>query len=93
MSASLFGVQLLPVVFFQGYMDLMTKVLTSSGEPTNVVKGNVLLTDDNRWLPLQSGLQILIEFQAGVGLEILAKIDVVIWEQQCQTNVNTRYVI
>lgn len=45
MSAIVFDVQLRPVVFFQGYTDLMAKVLLSSGEPTNVIKGNVLLMD------------------------------------------------
>lgn len=45
MSVVLFDVQMRPVPFFQGYTDLMTKFLMSSGEPTNVVKGNVLLMD------------------------------------------------
>lgn len=45
MSAALLDVQLRPITFFEGYTDLMSKFFTSSGEPTNVVKGNVLLMD------------------------------------------------
>lgn len=50
MSAIFFDVQLRPIVFFQGYTDLMAKVLLSSGEPTSVVKGNLLLTDHHQVL-------------------------------------------
>ncbi|XP_053548008.1 microsomal triglyceride transfer protein [Bombina bombina] len=90
MSAILFDVQLRPVVFFKGYMDLMSKVFASSGEPTSVVKGNVLLIDHLQWLPMQSGLQAFIEYQGGLGLEILANIDVSIWEQESKTSINTK---
>ncbi|XP_072279996.1 microsomal triglyceride transfer protein-like isoform X2 [Pyxicephalus adspersus] len=90
MSAVLFDVQLRPVVFFQGYMDLMSKVFTSSGEPTSVVKGNVLLVDYLQWLPMQSGLQAIVQYQGGLGLDISANIDVSIWEQESKTNINTK---
>lgn len=50
MSAIFFDVQLRPIIFFQGYTDLMTKVLLSSGEPTSVVKGNLLLMDHHQVL-------------------------------------------
>ncbi|XP_018430443.1 PREDICTED: microsomal triglyceride transfer protein large subunit-like [Nanorana parkeri] len=90
MSAVLFGVQLRPVVFFQGYMNLMSKVLSSSGEPTSVVKGNVLLVDYLQWLPMQSGLQVIVQYQVGLGLDISANIDVSIWDQQSKTNLNTK---
>lgn len=45
MSAILFDFQLRPVTFFQGYGDLMSKMLSATGDPMNVVKGLVLLTD------------------------------------------------
>ena len=45
MSALLFDVQLRPVTFFKGYSDLMSKIFSMSGEPINVVKGLILLTD------------------------------------------------
>ncbi|XP_053307148.1 microsomal triglyceride transfer protein-like [Spea bombifrons] len=90
MSAILFDVQLRPFVFFQGYMDLVSKLFTSSGEPTAVVKGNALLLDYHKWLPMQSGLHLLIECQGGIGLEVLTNLDVNIWEQQSKTNINTK---
>ncbi|KAM8924580.1 microsomal triglyceride transfer protein-like [Pelodytes ibericus] len=90
MSAILFDVQLRPLVFFQGYMDLVSKAFSSSGEPTSVVKGNILLIDYIKWLPMQSGIHLIIECQGGIGLEILANIDVSIWEQHAKTNVNTK---
>ena len=45
MSALLFDVQLRPVTFFKGYADLMSKVFSMTGDPMNVVKGLILLSD------------------------------------------------
>ncbi|NWW72379.1 MTP protein, partial [Climacteris rufus] len=90
MSATFFDVQLRPIVFFQGYTDLMAKVLLSSGEPTSVVKGNLLLMDHHQVIPLQSGLQVTIKLQGGLGLDISANMDVSIWEQELKTSVNAR---
>ncbi|XP_064320700.1 microsomal triglyceride transfer protein-like [Phalacrocorax carbo] len=90
MSAIFFDVQLRPIVFFQGYTDLMAKVLLSNGEPTSVVKGNLLLMDHHQVIPLQSGLQVAIKLQGGLGLDISADMDVSIWEQELKTSINTR---
>ncbi|XP_074011267.1 microsomal triglyceride transfer protein-like [Numenius arquata] len=90
MSAIFFDVQLRPIVFFQGYTDLMAKVLLSSGEPTSVVKGNFLLMDHHQVIPLQSGLQVAVKLQGGLGLDISADMDVSIWEQELKTSINTR---
>ncbi|NXK22068.1 MTP protein, partial [Arenaria interpres] len=90
MSTIFFDVQLRPIVFFQGYTDLMAKVLLSSGEPTSVVKGNFLLMDHHQVIPLQSGLQVAIKLQGGLGLDISANMDVSIWEQELKTSINTR---
>ncbi|OXB63853.1 hypothetical protein ASZ78_004148 [Callipepla squamata] len=90
MSAIFFDVQLRPVVFFQGYTDLMAKVLLSSREPTSMVKGNLLLMDHHQVIPLQSGLQAVVKLQGGLGLDISANMDVNVWEQELKTNVNTR---
>ncbi|XP_039562657.1 microsomal triglyceride transfer protein large subunit-like isoform X2 [Passer montanus] len=90
MSATFFDVQLRPVVFFQGYTDLMAKVLLSSGEPTSVVRGNLLLMDHHQVIPLQSGLQVTVKLQGGLGLDISADMDVSIWEQELKTSVNAR---
>lgn len=45
MSALLFDIQLRPVTFFRGYSDLMSKMFSMTGDPMNVVKGLILLTD------------------------------------------------
>ncbi|NXB33484.1 MTP protein, partial [Eulacestoma nigropectus] len=90
MSATFFDVQLRPIIFFQGYTDLMAKVLLSSGEPASVVKGNLLLMDHHQVIPLQSGLQVTVKLQGGLGLDISADMDVSIWEQELKTSVNAR---
>ncbi|KFZ52409.1 Microsomal triglyceride transfer protein large subunit, partial [Antrostomus carolinensis] len=90
MSAIFFDVQLRPIVFFQGYTDLMAKVLLSSGEPTSVVKGNLLLMDHHQVIPLQSGLQVAVKLQGGLGLDISANMDVSIWDQELKTSINAR---
>ncbi|KFP25413.1 Microsomal triglyceride transfer protein large subunit, partial [Colius striatus] len=90
MSAIFFDVQLRPIVFFRGYTDLMAKVLLSSGESTSVVKGNLLLMDHHQVIPLQSGLQVAVKLQGGLGLDISANMDLSIWEQELKTNINTR---
>uniref|UniRef100_K7FEY7 Microsomal triglyceride transfer protein-like n=1 Tax=Pelodiscus sinensis TaxID=13735 RepID=K7FEY7_PELSI len=90
MSAIFFDVQLRPIVFFRGYADLMAKVLLSSGEPTSVVKGNVLLMDHEQAIPLQSGLQTVVKLQGALGLDISATIDMNIWEQESRTSIKTR---
>lgn len=51
MSATFFDIQLRPITLFQGYTDLMAKVLLSRGGPTSVVKGNLLLMDHHQVLP------------------------------------------
>uniref|UniRef100_A0A8D2KSK1 Vitellogenin domain-containing protein n=1 Tax=Varanus komodoensis TaxID=61221 RepID=A0A8D2KSK1_VARKO len=90
MSVTLLGVQLRPVVFFDGYTDLMAKVFTSSGKPTSVMKGNVLLMDHQQAVPLQSGLQAVISLQGGLGLDVSADIHVNVWNQELTTDVETR---
>ncbi|XP_061857516.1 microsomal triglyceride transfer protein [Colius striatus] len=90
MSAIFFDVQMRPIVFFRGYTDLVAKVLLSSGESTSVVKGNLLLMDHHQVIPLQSGLQVAVKLQGGLGLDISANMDLSIWEQELKTNINTR---
>lgn len=48
MSAILFDIQLRPVTFFSGYSDLMSKMLSASGDPISVVKGLILLVDHSQ---------------------------------------------
>lgn len=90
LSTVLFDVQLRPVIYFKGYMDLISKVLSGSGEPLSAMKGNVLLVDYLEWLPMQSGLQAMVQYQGGLGFDISSNIAVSIWDQQTKTNVNAK---
>uniref|UniRef100_A0A8C5W6T2 Microsomal triglyceride transfer protein n=1 Tax=Leptobrachium leishanense TaxID=445787 RepID=A0A8C5W6T2_9ANUR len=88
MSAILFDVQLRPVTFFQGYSDLMSKILSTSGEPINVVKGLVLLTDHSETIQLQSGLRARAEFQGGLAIDISGGMEFSLWYRESKTSVN-----
>lgn len=41
-------------------------------------------------IPLQSGLQVTVKLQGGLGLDISADMDVSIWEQEMKTGVTAR---
>lgn len=43
-------------------------------------------------IPLQSGFQVTVKLQGGLGLDISADMDVSIWEQELKTGVNARSV-
>lgn len=43
-------------------------------------------------IPLQSGLQVTVKLQGGLGLDISADMDVSIWEQELKTSVSARLV-
>ncbi|XP_034281912.1 microsomal triglyceride transfer protein large subunit-like [Pantherophis guttatus] len=90
MSAILLDVPLRPVTFFDGYSDLMSKMLMSSGEPMKVIKGNLLLVDHQQAVPLQSGLQAVITLQVGLGLDISADVNMNMWAQEFNTSIISR---
>ncbi|KAE8300209.1 Microsomal triglyceride transfer protein [Larimichthys crocea] len=90
MSALLFDVQLRPVTFFKGYSDLMSKMFSMSGEPMNVVKGLILLTDHSEVIHLQSGLKASAEFQGGLAIDISGGMEVSLWYRESKTSVNNR---
>ncbi|XP_062430917.1 microsomal triglyceride transfer protein large subunit [Rhea pennata] len=90
MSAILFDVQLRPVTFFQGYGDLMSKMLSATGAPINVVKGLILLTDYSQVLQLQSGLRASVEFQGGLSIDISGGMEFSLWYRESKTNVKNR---
>lgn len=62
MSALLLDVQLRPVTFFKGYSDLMSKMFSLSGDPMNVVKGLILLTDHSQVSSINTKDQIYSPF-------------------------------
>ncbi|XP_040043567.2 microsomal triglyceride transfer protein large subunit [Gasterosteus aculeatus] len=90
MSALLFDVQLRPVTFFKGYSDLMSKMFSMSGEPMNVVKGLILLTDHSEVIQLQSGLKASAEFQGGLAIDISGGMEISLWYRESKTSVNNR---
>lgn len=45
MSAVFLGVQIQPLVFFQGYADLMSKYFSAGEGPMNIISGNILVLD------------------------------------------------
>uniref|UniRef100_A0A8C7YVL2 Microsomal triglyceride transfer protein n=1 Tax=Oryzias sinensis TaxID=183150 RepID=A0A8C7YVL2_9TELE len=93
MSALLFDVQLRPVTFFKGYSDLMAKMFSMTGDPMNVVKGLILLTDHSEVLQLQSGLKANAEFQGGLAIDISGGMEISLWYRESKTSVNNRYVV
>ncbi|XP_014889327.1 microsomal triglyceride transfer protein large subunit isoform X1 [Poecilia latipinna] len=90
MSALLFDVQLRPVTFFKGYSDLMSKMFSMTGEPMNVVKGLILLTDHSEVVQLQSGLKANAEFQGGLAIDISGGMEISLWYRESKTSVNNR---
>ncbi|XP_053317538.1 microsomal triglyceride transfer protein large subunit [Spea bombifrons] len=90
MSAILFDVQLRPVTFFQGYSDLMSKILSTTGDPISVVKGLVLLMDHSETIQLQSGLKASAEFQGGLAIDISGGMEFSLWYRESKTSVNNR---
>ncbi|KAF7217909.1 microsomal triglyceride transfer protein large subunit [Nothobranchius furzeri] len=90
MSALLFDVQLRPVTFFKGYSDLMSKMFSMTGDPINVVKGLILLTDHSEVIQLQSGLKVSSEFQGGLAIDISGGMEISLWYRESKTSVNNR---
>ncbi|CAG5928521.1 unnamed protein product [Menidia menidia] len=90
MSALLFDVQLRPVTFFKGYSDLMSKMFSMTGEPMNVVKGLILLSDHSEIIQLQSGLKVSAEFQGGLAIDISGGMEISLWYRESKTSVNNR---
>ncbi|XP_034627941.1 microsomal triglyceride transfer protein large subunit [Trachemys scripta elegans] len=90
MSAILLDVQLRPVTFFQGYGDLMSKMFSATGDPMNVVKGLILLTDYSQVIQLQSGLKASAEFRGGLAIDISGGMEFSLWYRESKTSVKNR---
>ncbi|XP_072857985.2 microsomal triglyceride transfer protein large subunit isoform X1 [Pogona vitticeps] len=90
MSAIVCDVQLRPVTFFHGYGDLMSKMFSATGDPINVVKGLILLTDYSQEIQLQSGLTCSTEFQAGIAIDVSGRMEFSLWYRESKTIVKTR---
>nr|XP_004661697.2 microsomal triglyceride transfer protein large subunit isoform X1 [Jaculus jaculus] len=93
MSAILFDVQLRPVTFFSGYSDLMSKMLSASGDPISVVKGLILLIDHSQELQLQSGLKANMKVQGGLAIDISGAMEFSLWYRESKTRVKNRVAV
>ncbi|XP_058150929.1 microsomal triglyceride transfer protein large subunit [Dasypus novemcinctus] len=93
MSAILFDVQLRPVTFFNGYSDLMSKMLSASSDPVSVVKGLVQLIDHSQEIQLQSGLKANVEVQGGLAVDISGSMEFSLWYRESKTRVNNRVAV
>ncbi|XP_013360854.1 PREDICTED: microsomal triglyceride transfer protein large subunit isoform X1 [Chinchilla lanigera] len=93
LSAILFDIQLRPVTFFNGYSDLMSKMLSASSDPVSVVKGLILLIDHSQDLQLQSGLKANIEVQGGLAIDISGSMEFSLWYRESKTRVKNRVAV
>lgn len=93
MSAILFDVQLRPVTFFNGYSDLMSKMLSASGDPVSVVKGLILLIDHSQDIQLQSGLKANMDIQGGLAIDISGSMEFSLWYRESKTRVKNRVAV
>ncbi|XP_012879222.1 PREDICTED: microsomal triglyceride transfer protein large subunit [Dipodomys ordii] len=93
MSPILFDVQLRPVTFFNGYSDLMAKMLSASSDPVSVVKGLILLIDHSQELQLQSGLKANMEVQGGLAIDISGAMEFSLWYRESKTRVTNRVAV
>ncbi|XP_029778051.1 microsomal triglyceride transfer protein large subunit [Suricata suricatta] len=93
MSAILFDVQLRPVTFFNGYSDLMSKMLSASSDPISVVKGLILLIDHSQELQLQSGLKANMDVQGGLAIDISGAMEFSLWYRESKTRVKNRVAL
>eukprot|EP00070_Physeter_catodon_P007006 XP_007115091.1 microsomal triglyceride transfer protein large subunit isoform X4 [Physeter catodon] len=93
LSALLFDVQLRPVTFFNGYTDLMSKMLSASSDPMSVVKGLILLIDHSQELQLQSGLKANMDVQGGLAIDISGSMEFSLWYRESKTRVKNRVTV
>ncbi|KAM5285653.1 microsomal triglyceride transfer protein large subunit isoform 2-T3 [Hipposideros larvatus] len=93
LSAILFDVQLRPVTFFNGYSDLMSKMLSASSDPVSVVKGLILLIDHSQELQLQSGLKANLDVQGALAIDISGAMEFSLWYRESKTKVKNRMAV
>ncbi|CAB1432292.1 unnamed protein product [Pleuronectes platessa] len=65
-------------------------MFSMTGDPMNVVKGLILLTDHSEVIQLQSGLKASAEFQGGLAIDISGGMEISLWYRESKTSVNNR---
>lgn len=68
----------------------MSKMFSATGDPMNVVKGLILLTDYSQVIQLQSGLKASAEFQGGLAIDISGGMEFSLWYRESKTSVKNR---
>ncbi|TSK22757.1 Microsomal triglyceride transfer protein [Bagarius yarrelli] len=91
MSAMFLGVQIQPVVFFQGYGDLMSKYFSAGEGPMNIISGNLLVLDHRQSLILQSGLEAQGFFHGGLSVDVSADLEFSLFSQESKSSVNNKF--
>ncbi|XP_060728500.1 microsomal triglyceride transfer protein large subunit-like [Tachysurus vachellii] len=91
MSAMFLGVQIQPVVFFQGYADLMSKYFSAGDGPMNIISGNILVLNNRQSLMLQSGLQAQGVFHGGLSVDVSANLEFSLFTQESKSSVNNKF--
>uniref|UniRef100_A0AAR2II68 MTP large subunit lipid-binding domain-containing protein n=1 Tax=Pygocentrus nattereri TaxID=42514 RepID=A0AAR2II68_PYGNA len=92
MSVMFLGVQIQPIVFFQGYGDLMSKYFSAADGPMNILSGNILVLKQRQSIILQSGLQTQIFFHGGLSVDVSADLEFSLFGQEAKSSVNNEYV-
>ncbi|XP_036430092.1 microsomal triglyceride transfer protein large subunit-like [Colossoma macropomum] len=93
MSAMFLGVQIQPIVFFQGYGDLMSKYFSAAEGPMNILSGNILVIKQRQSLILQSGLQTQAFFHGGLSVDVSADLEFSLFGQEARSSVNNEFSI
>ncbi|KAI4874203.1 hypothetical protein NFI96_030407 [Prochilodus magdalenae] len=93
MSAMFLGVQIQPIVFFQGYGDLMSKYFSAAEGPMNILSGNILVIKHRQSLILQSGLQTQVFFHGGLSVDVSADLEFSLFGQEAKSAVNNVFSI
>ncbi|XP_066535007.1 microsomal triglyceride transfer protein large subunit-like [Hoplias malabaricus] len=93
MSAMFLGVQIKPIVFFQGYGDLMSKYFSAAEGPMNILSGNILIIRMRQSLILQSGLQTHVYFHGGLSVDVSADLEFSLFGQESKSSVKNKFSI
>ncbi|XP_072534129.1 microsomal triglyceride transfer protein large subunit-like [Salminus brasiliensis] len=93
MSAMFLGVQIQPIIFFQGYGDLMSKYFSAPDGPLNILSGNILVVNQRQSVILQSGLQAQVFFHGGLSVDVSADLEFSLFSQESKSSVSNDFSI
>ncbi|XP_062852445.1 microsomal triglyceride transfer protein large subunit-like [Trichomycterus rosablanca] len=91
MSAMFLGVDIQPIIFFQGYSDLMSRYFSAEEGPMKILSGNILVLKHKQSLILQNGLQAQGFFHGGLSVDMSADVAFSLFSQESKTSVNNKF--